>query len=78
MGHVRVKRAHASKYHYVTVTVHVNHAPGSSDGGLEAIQLKHIVNDGLASNLLASVLNNRIIQLNLVRSELVGVKKNAG
>lgn len=37
------------------------------------------VNDGLApSTLLASILNNDIIQLNLIRSELVGDKKNAG
>jgi hypothetical protein len=28
--------------------------------------------------MTASILNNGIIQLNLIRSELVGVKKNAG
>jgi hypothetical protein len=38
-----------------------------------------MVNDDLAPNLLASILNlnKGIIQLNLIRSELVGVKKNA-
>ena len=39
---------------------------------------KHMVIDGLAPNILASTLNNGIIQLGLIRSELVGVKKNAG
>jgi hypothetical protein len=35
-----------------------------------------MVNDDLA-NLLASILNKGIIQLNLIQSKLVGVKKNA-
>jgi hypothetical protein len=35
-----------------------------------------MVNDGLAPNLLACILNNGIIQLNIFRTELVGVKKN--
>ena len=34
-----------------------------------------MVNDVLAPNLIASILNNDIIQLNLIRSKLVGVKK---
>jgi hypothetical protein len=37
-----------------------------------------MVNDGLALNLLVASILNYGIQLNLIRSELVGVKKNAG
>jgi hypothetical protein len=47
----------------------------SSNGDQEALQAQHMVNDGLAPNLLGSILNNGIIDL--IRSELVGVK-NAG
>ncbi len=39
---------------------------------------KHMVDDDLAPNLLASILNIGIIQLNMIWSELVGVKKNTG
>ena len=41
--------------------------------------LKHIVNDEPVRNIIAFIiLHNDIILLNLIRSELEGVKKNAG
>jgi hypothetical protein len=55
--------------------VQVNHAPGDRATAIRKPS-KHKVNDGLAPNLLGSILNNGIIDL--IRSELVGVKKNAG
>jgi hypothetical protein len=59
------------------VTVHVNHAPGDRVTVIRK-PFKHMVNDGLAPNLLASIPNYGIIQSNLIRSELVGIKKNTG
>jgi hypothetical protein len=75
MGYVRA--LDVPKYHDATTSQCTNHAPGDRVTAIRK-PFKHMVNDGLAPNLLASILNNDIIQLNLIRSELVGVKKNAG